>query len=333
MGTDLFQNKIRKGKRNLITDVKGVKVGHKTIKDGNHITGVTVIDPGSEDIFHQKFAAASHVINGFGKTSGLIQIDELGTLESYIGLTNTLSVGTVQQALVKHMLKNNEDIGTDTGTINVVVGECNDGYLNAIRDCIVCEEDVYEAIEALSEDFEEGNIGAGSGMQCFQMKGGIGSSSRILEFDGKEYTIGTLVLSNFGLAKDFTYMDCNINKEDELEKGSIMMILATDIPLDARQLKRVCKRMHVPLARLGSYMGNGSGDIVIGFSTANIFPHYPDKNINEMKYLHENYIDQVFRGAAECCEESILSSLVHSTTTKGRDEHVVKSLKDTINIR
>lgn len=333
MGTEVFQNKIKKGKKNLISDVKGVRVGHKTIQDGKYVTGVTIIDPGSEDIFHQKYVAASHVINGFGKTSGLIQIDELGTLESYIALTNTLSVGTVQQALVKHMLQLNKDIGVDTGTINVVVGECNDGYLNTIRDCIVNEDDVYEAIETLSVDFKEGNVGAGSGMQCFQMKGGIGSSSRVVELDGNEYTIGTLVLSNFGLAKDFTYMDCDLHREEELEKGSIMIVIATDIPLEARQLKRVCKRMHVPLARLGSYMGNGSGDIAIGFSTANKISHYPKKTIIEMKCVHENYMDQIFRAASECCEESILSSLVHSTTTKGRDEHVVKSLNDMIFLR
>ena len=138
---------MKTGKLNKITDVKGIKVGHKTIDNGDVHTGVTVIIPSEKNIFQNKYVASSYVINGFGKTSGLVQIDELGTLESIIGLTNTLSVGTVQQAIVKYMLKDNPDIGRETGTINTVVGECNDGYINDIRACAVKEEDVYEAIE------------------------------------------------------------------------------------------------------------------------------------------------------------------------------------------
>lgn len=327
MGIMMQAREFKKGKRNLITDVGNVRVGHKTIKDKEHQTGVTIVDPGSDCMFRNKYRAAAHVINGFGKTSGLVQIDELGTLESYIGLTNTLSVGTVQQAIVKQMLKEDESIGLENGTVNVVVGECNDGYLNAIRDCIVCEQDVEEAFANLSKSFEEGSVGAGRGMQCFQRKGGIGSSSRVLTIDQKEYTIGTLVLSNFGLAKDFTLANLTAKKQ-EVEKGSIIMIIACDLPLDARQLKRVCKRMHVPLARLGSFMGNGSGDIAIAFSTAEVVPHEANKAVMSQEVLHESYMDQVFRCAIECCEESILSSLWHSETCEGRDGHVVTSIKE-----
>ena len=319
---------MKSGKFNKITDVKGIKVGHKTIDNGDIHTGVTVIIPSEDNIFLNKYIASTYVINGFSKSSGLIQIDELGTLESIIGLTNTLNVGTVQQAIVKHMLKDNPDIGKDTGTINTVVGECNDGYLNDIRKCAVTEEDVYEAIENATIDFELGSVGAGRGMSCFEMKGGIGSASRIIELDEKEYTIGVLVLSNFGLKKDFIFDNIRLSDyhDDALEKGSIIIIIATDIPLSSRQLKRVCKRMNVSLARLGSHLGNGSGDVVIGFSTANVIPHYKTDDIISLKEIHEDKIDIVFRASIEACEDAIMSSLLNNETLVGRDGHTRLSL-------
>lgn len=330
MGTEYFKTKMRKGKYNLISDVPGVKVGHYTLNQGEIQTGVTIIIPSSANIFKNKLACGCHVINGFGKTSGLVQIEELGTLESYIGLTNTLSVGTVSQAIVKHMLSFNPEIGTSTGTINVVTGECNDGYLNDIRGCYIQEHHVYDAIKDARVDFQEGAIGAGRGMMCYGMKGGIGSSSRKVIIDDQPYTIGSLVLSNFGLKQDFIYHDLNVDDPTFVEKGSIMMILATDIPLDARQLKRVCKRMPIALARTGSYMGNGSGDIAIAFSTANRYPHDASTAILNTKILHESKIDDVFRTAIEAMEEAIYSSLIHSETIQGRDGHIVYSLKDTL---
>lgn len=324
---------MKKGKLNKITDVKGIKVGHKTIDNGDIHTGVTVIIPSEDNIFKNKYVASSYIINGFGKTSGLVQIEELGTLESIIGLTNTLNVGTVQQSIVKHMLKDNLDIGKETGTINVVVGECNDGYLNDIRACAIKEEDVYEAIENASTDFDLGSVGAGRGMSCFQMKGGIGSASRIIELDRQEYTVGVLVLSNFGLKKDFIFDNISFAdiEDEDLEKGSIMIILATDIPLSSRQLKRVCKRMSVSLSRLGSHLGNGSGDIVIGFSTANVIPNYSEADIINVKEIHENKIDTVFRASIEACEDAIMTSLLCNETLLGRDGNTRLSLKDTLN--
>lgn len=319
---------MKTGKLNKITDVNGIKVGHKTIDNGDIHTGVTVIIPSEDNIFLNKYIASTYIINGFSKTSGLIQVDELGTLESIIGLTNTLNVGTVQQAIVKHMLKDNPDIGIDTGTINTIVGECNDGYLNDIRKCAVTEEDVYEAIENATIDFDLGSVGAGRGMSCFEMKGGIGSASRIVELDGQEYTVGVLVLSNFGLKKDFIFDKFNLSdfNDDNLEKGSIIIILATDIPLSSRQLKRVCKRTSVSLARLGSHLGNGSGDVVIGFSTANIIPHYKTDDIISLKEIHEDKIDIVFRASIEACEDAIMSSLLNNETLVGRDGHTRLSL-------
>ena len=325
--------KLQKGKNNLITDVKGVKVGHKTLDNGNIKTGVTAIIPHSDNIFREKLICSSYVINGFGKSVGLVQINELGTLETPIILTNTLSVGTCSTALVKYMLKENDDIGVTTGTVNPVVCECNDGYLNDIRGLHVKEEDVFDAIENAEINFKEGNIGAGTGMSCYQLKGGIGSASRVLKLDDKEYTIGSLVLSNFGLKEDLLVAGIKVGEKilekesEELEKGSIIIILATDIPMNERQLKRIAKRVPIGLARTGSHIGNGSGDIVIAFSTANRIKHYEDKDIVSIKIINENIIDKIFRGVIECVEEAVISSLLHSEKTIGTSEHKRESLK------
>lgn len=325
--------KLQKGKNNLITDVKGVKVGHKTLDNGNIKTGVTAIIPHSDNIFREKLICSSYVINGFGKSVGLVQINELGTLETPIILTNTLSVGTCSTALVKYMLKENDDIGVTTGTVNPVVCECNDGYLNDIRGLHVKEEDVFDAIENAEINFKEGNIGAGTGMSCYQLKGGIGSASRVLKLDDKEYTIGSLVLSNFGLKEDLLVDGIKVGEKilekerEELEKGSIIIILATDIPMNERQLKRIAKRVPIGLARTGSHIGNGSGDIVIAFSTANRIKHYEYRDIVSIKIINENIIDKVFRGVIECVEEAVISSLLHSEKTIGTSEHKRESLK------
>lgn len=325
--------KLQKGKNNLITDVKGVKVGHKTLDNGNIKTGVTAIIPHSDNIFREKLICSSYVINGFGKSVGLVQINELGTLETPIILTNTLSVGTCSTALVKYMLKENDDIGVTTGTVNPVVCECNDGYLNDIRGLHVKEEDVFDAIENAEINFKEGNIGAGTGMSCYQLKGGIGSASRVLKLDDKEYTIGSLVLSNFGLKEDLLVDGIKVGEKilekesEELEKGSIIIILATDIPMNERQLKRIAKRVPIGLARTGSHIGNGSGDIVIAFSTANRIKHYEYRDIVSIKIINENIIDKIFRGVIECVEEAVISSLLHSEKTIGTSEHKRESLK------
>ncbi len=332
-GLDIAIGSLKKGKRNLITDVKGVKVGHVTLNDGNIKTGVTAVLPHEGNIFKEKVMASSCVINGFGKSMGILQIEELGTIETPIIMTNTLSVGTAAEGLVKYMLEQNEDIGTTTGTVNCVVTECNDGRLNDIRGLHVKEEHVLEAIKNASEDFKEGAVGSGTGMVCFSIKGGIGSSSRIVELDNKEYTLGAIVMSNFGSLKDLMISGDKIgeriyNQQQEKDKGSIIMIIATDIPLSERQLKRVSKRAVIGLGRTGSYLGNGSGDICISFTTANIIKHYSDTNIVSMKMLDDEAIDKVFRAAAEAVEESIISSLYHAETTVGINGNTRKSLRD-----
>ena len=235
------------GPRNKISDVPGVTVGHCTLADGNVQTGVTALLPHPGDVFHDKVLAASHVINGFGKTTGLVQIDELGTLETPILFTNTLSVGTVETALVKYMLQRNPDICETTGSVNPVVCECNDSGLNDIRGLHVTEEHVFAALADCRADFAEGAVGAGRGMRCHGLKGGIGSASRQVELDGKTYTIGALVLSNHAVFDDLvvagtpiqTLLDAKIPPHED--KGSIITVLAGG-PVPHRLLLRQRQR-------------------------------------------------------------------------------------------
>lgn len=322
------------GPLDKISDVPGVTVGHCTLEDGEVQTGVTALLPHQGDIFHDKVMAASHVINGFGKTTGLVQIDELGTLETPILFTNTLSVGTVETALVKYMLDKNPDICETTGSVNPVVCECNDSGLNDIRGLHVTEENALAALADCRADFAEGAVGAGRGMRCHGLKGGIGSASRVVELDGKQYTIGALVLSNHAVFDDLvvagtpiqSLLDAHIPPHED--KGSIITVLATDIPLSERQLRRLCHRALVGLSRTGSFCGNGSGEIVIAFTTANRVPHYSEKAILPMGMVHDDAINPLFRAVAECVEESVLSSLLHAETVTGYHGRTVRCLSD-----
>ena len=315
----------KRGPRNLITDVPGVKVGQVTIRHGEVNTGVTAVLPHERNLFQEKVMAGTAVINGFGKSAGLVQIEELGTIESPIILTNTLSTGTALTAIVKYMMAQNPDIGVKTGTVNCLVTECNDGRLNDIRGLHVTEEHVLQAVQGAAEDFEEGAVGGGTGMVCLGLKGGIGSASRQLEADGRTYTTGALVMSNFGAAGNLVIggrridtRKCNEECGREFrDSGSIIIIIGTDVPLNERQLKRVAKRAMISLGRVGSYCGNGSGDIAIAFTTANNQPHYSDRNIWDTKMFYDENIDCVFEAAVEAVEEAIISSLYHAKTTVG----------------
>ena len=320
-GLEIYSKRDR-GARNLITDVPGVKVGQVTIQHGEVNTGVTAVLPHGGNLFQEKVMAGVSVINGFGKSAGLVQIEELGTIESPIILTNTLSTGTALTAMVKYMMAQNPDIGVSTGTVNCVVTECNDGRLNNIRGLHVREDDVLQAVESASEDFVEGAEGGGTGMVCLGLKGGIGSSSRTLQIDGQLYTVGALVMSNFGEAGNLViggrHIDTRKCSEDcKKDTGSIIIVIATDVPLSERQLKRVAKRSMIALGRVGSYCGNGSGDIAIAFTTANRQPHYSSRNILDTKMFYDENIDCVFEAAVEAVEESILSSLYHAETATG----------------
>lgn len=330
-----------KGKLNKITDVEGIRVGHCTIDTEESKTGVTVILPMKKNIFTNKLVAASFVLNGFGKTAGLVQIDELGSLESIIALTNTLNVGLVYDAVVEYMIEQCKKDNVELQSINPVVCECNDSYLNNIQLRAVKKEHVYKAIEDACVDFKEGDVGAGKGMSCHQLKGGIGSASRIVKLDGKDYTVGILVLSNYGRLEDLTIngdrIGSRISKkkgaENCTDKGSIISIIATDVPLSNRQLRRICKRAGVGLARLGSYIGHGSGEIMIGFSTANVLKTNNDSDIIDFKALREDKIDIIFRAVAECEEEAVLNSMITSGKVIGCNGKTRETLKDYIEVK
>lgn len=322
------------GKQNTICDVPGVLVGHRTLGEGDVQTGVTAILPGAGNLFRQKMPAAVHVVNGFGKTVGTVQIEEMGALETPILLTNTFGVGTASNALIRYMLSQDEEIGKDVPTVNPVVLECNDGYLNDIRKMAVSEEDCLKAIEEASAACREGSVGAGRGMTCFGLKGGIGSASRVIELGGVSYTLGVLVLTNFGKLKDFLFYGERVGEslaamlemqDQQPEKGSIIVIAATDLPLSCRQLKRVAKRAQTGISRTGGFCGNGSGEIALAFSTACTMPEESDEPLVQASFLQEKYMDQVFRAMTFATEEAIVSSLLHSKTVRGRDGHVRKN--------
>ncbi|MCV0428104.1 MAG: P1 family peptidase [Roseibium sp.] len=315
-----------------ITDVAGVTVGHFTMKEGDHRTGFTAILPHQGNLFREKLAAAVEVINGFGKSAGLVQVEELGTLETPVLLTNTFSVGTGVNALVKKAIAENSEIGRSTGTVNSLVLECNDGYLSDIQAMALSEADAVSAIESAAADFEQGSVGAGTGMSAFGFKGGIGSASRVFDLDGKTYTLGTLVLSNFGKPGDLVLPDGRMPQPKDVkqaeERGSVIIVLATDAPLESRQLKRIAKRAGAGLARLGAYYGNGSGDIALAFSTAQKINHFEGRDIIARDILHEDRIDTLFKAAAEATQEAVLNSMIASPAMRGRGRNKRPSLAD-----
>ena len=327
--------RMQPGPLNKITDVEGVTVGHATIDTVRHKTGVTVILPCEDNMFARKLTAAVYVHNGFGKTQGTIQIEELGTLETPIALTNTLNVGKVHDALVGYMVSRCKEDKVPMHSVNPVVGECNDATLNDIAERAVTEEDVRSAISSACKEFEEGDVGAGKGTICFGLKGGIGSASRQLTLDGVTYTVGVLVQSNFGSTKNLTICGHNLGEEAAkrmqertLDEGSIMMIVATDLPVSDRQLRRIIKRAGVGLARCGSFMGHGSGDVMIGFTTANRIESAGNGSTVPLTILKEQKLEEAFTAAAEATEEAILNSLAAAHTVKGYSGVVKYALED-----
>lgn len=324
------------GENNSITDIPGVRVGHVTLINGEGPlkpglgpirTGVTAILPHSGNLFREKVKAASFVINGFGKSVGLIQVDELGVLETPVLLTNALNVGIVADALVEYMLEMNSEIGVTTGTVNPIVCECNDGFLNDIRGRHVRHEHVRKVLHDTADGLvEEGAVGAGTGMSAFELKGGIGSSSRVIPKEFGGYFVGALVLSNFGLLPDLRIDGVPVGRELSMsgglatvESGSIIILIATDAPVTSRQLKRMARRATHGLARTGSISGHGSGDIVLAFSTVNRVPHYKYDAKSHTGSVFEEDMIWLFRGVIESTEEAILNSLFKARTMVGRD--------------
>ena len=324
------------GKLDLISDVPSVTVGHTTLRSGDINTGVTAVLPHEGNIFREKLIAGASVINGFGKSMGIIQLQELGTLETPIIMTNTMSIGTAYTALARYMMFRNSDIGVSTGTVNCMITECNDGRLNDIRGFHVTEEHVLHAVETASAEFDEGAVGGGTGMRCFGLKGGIGSASRILKIGGSQHVIGSLVMTNFGRSGDLIVGGKRIEQMSaagrampaDPDRGSVIVVIATDIPLSSRQLTRVSRRSMISLGRTGSFCGNGSGDIAIAFSTANRIPHYPETDILDLKFLSDSCMDSIFDASVEAVEEAVISSLYHAETVTGIRNTTVQSLRD-----
>ncbi len=279
--------------------------------------------------------AATAVLNGFGKSIGLIQVEELGQLETPLALSNTFAVGTLAQAQIREALAAHTEIGRDWPTINPLVFECNDGYLNDTRALAVREEHYQQALGTASADFAQGSVGAGRGMSAFELKGGIGSASRC----AGGFTVGALVLANFGKLPMLTLAGLPVGQELAAaqestvspEKGSIIMLLATDAPLDARQLRRLALRAGAGLARSGSVFGHGSGDIALAFSTAYTLPHLATQPMPAIAMLHETQLDPLFHAAAEATEQAIVHALWRAESVTGRDGHQRRNLREILN--
>jgi D-aminopeptidase len=322
------------GPLDAITDVGGVSVGHCTLAEGAVQTGVTVVRAHGGDAYLDKVPAAVAIINGFGKSVGLVQVQELGVLETPIALTNTFGVGTVANAQIRQAVAANAEIGRGLPTVNPLVFECNDGYLNDIQAMAVQEAHYLEAHAACNTHFAQGSVGAGRGMSCFGLKGGIGSASRqVAAASGQPCTVGALVLSNFGRARNLIVAGRPLGRhlapaEAEPEKGSIILLLATDAALDARQLRRLSLRAGAGLARTGSVYGHGSGDIALAFSTAYTVPHDAGRAAAWPVLVHESQLDPLFEAAAEACEQAIVAALWRATTVAGRDGHVRLALTE-----
>jgi D-aminopeptidase len=321
------------GERNALVDVPGVLVGHRTLDEGDRLrTGVTAILPHGGNVYMEKVLGACHVVNGYGKAAGLTQLVELGTVESPILLTSTLSVGPVWEGGLRHLLEQNPDAARDRDTVNVIVGECFDGWLSDARALPVRPEHALEAIAAAADDeVREGAVGAGTGTTCFGYKAGIGGASRRTG----SHVLGCLVCSNFGARRDLHLLVGpaaaevgDDGPEPPAQGGSIMIVLGTDAPLSERQLRRLGARAAFGLGRAGSFASNASGEYVIAFSTAHRIPHRSDSAELELRLLRDDALAmrELFESAAEVVHEAVLNSLCSAEPMVGRDGNRVEAL-------
>ncbi len=310
------------GATNRISDVPGVRVGHHTLADGERQTGVTAIVPPGDNLFLKPLPCGAAVFNGFAKPVGLVQIEELGVLQTPILLSNTLAVGTLFTTLVRDAISRNPELGRSLPTVNPLALECNDGWLNDIQALAVTEAMAQDALDTAQADFARGSVGAGRGMSCFSLKGGIGSASRSIP--SLNATLGVLVLANFGALNALTLDGVRLGEmigpllpelTPQRDAGSIIIIMATDAPLDARQLKRIAKRAGAGLGRLGSYWGHGSGDIAVAFSTQTQ-PNPPE----------DAALEPLLAAAADATEHAVLDALLSAEAVTGFRGHHRPSL-------
>lgn len=335
------------GPLNAITDVAGVMVGHITLISGEGAlkpgqgpirTGATVVIP-RDDVWHKKVPAGSFVLNGTGEMTGLAWVTESGFLEYPIALTNTLNVPRVANGVMSWMIARYPEIGIADDTLTPVVAECDDGRLNDIQGRHVSEADVIAALDgASSGPVKEGTVGAGTGMVSYGFKGGIGTASRKLPEKEGAYTVGVLVNANHGRRPELMVVGTPVGKlyappqqvsealSPGQSEGSIIVIIATDAPLDSRQLTRLAKRAALGLARTGSTARHGSGDFMLAFSTANTIPHYPKEPTFQQIHLADTHLNPLITATVEATEEAILNALTMATTIVGRDGHRAEAI-------
>ena len=333
------------GPFNAITDVDGVRVGHTTIIKGSGSrgsktiarTGVTAIIPASGDVFMNSVMGGAFVLNGAGELAGLTQVNEWGVIETPILLTNTLAVGACAEGVVQYMTEKHPEMGNIHDVVIPVVGECDDSWLNEVIGRHVKPQHAVEAIEkAASGPVSEGAVGGGTGMLTCDFKAGIGTSSRRVRINDIEYTVGVLVMSNFGVMRDLRVDGIAVGRiiepefrelsKREKNYGSIIAVLATNAPLLSHQLQRLAKRMALGVGRVGSTAAHGSGEIMLAFSTANRVPRESTKPLYSVEILKDIAIDPLYAAAIEATEESILNSLFMAEPMEGVARHQVPAL-------
>ena len=334
------------GPHNAITDVPGVRVGHRTVWRGDPggtepvaRTGLTAIIPHQGDLFRERLYAGQAVFNGYGEMTSKIVIDEWGLLGSPVILTDTVSIGRVYDATVAYMMRQDPQVG-DIDVVIPVVAECDDGFLNDNRALPLTHEDVVAAIEgATAGPVSEGCVGAGTGTQQFDFKGGIGTASRVVEIQGTPFTVGVLLNTNYGTRHQLCICGVPVGRmitdlmPEQHHDGSCIGVVATDAPLHPRQLQRLAKRIEVGLVRTGSVGNDGSGEIFLAFSTANRIPRrsegaaYPIQVVLEGAFWTQGAaVDHLFEAVADATEEAALNALFQAVTVTGRDGHVLHAL-------
>ena len=333
------------GRMNAITDVPGVKVGHSTFIEGSGRrkpgngpvrTGVTMILP-NDDIYNKKMVSGGFILSGAGELSGFTQVSEWGLIETPIALTNTLSVGRVSDSVVKWMAQKYPEIRDLQEVIIPVVGECDDSYLNDAVGLHIKPQHVFSALDSAHGDaVEEGAVGAGTGMICCDFKGGIGTASRIIPLGGINYTMGVLVLSNFGVMEHLRMDGYPVGRvlaraqgvygRRTSSYGSIIVVVATDMPLTAIQINRLCRRAALGIGRVGSYGAHSSGEIIIGFSTANVVPRQPPEPRVQFSMILDIFLDFAYKAVIETTEEAILNSLTAAVDMEGAGGNRIPSI-------
>ena len=320
---------LRPGTLNAITDVPGVLVGQVTVSEGDGPaaarTGVTAILPHGGDLWNSKVPAATSVLNGNGEMTGATWLNTQGAVDVPILLTNTMNIPRVADGVLAYMLQKYPGIGRTDDVVIPVVAECDDSTLNDARGRHVTPEDTMKAIRAAKPGpVEEGSVGAGTGMVAYEFKGGIGTASRVLAGSDGGWTVGVLVNANMGVRSDLTVAGVQAGLEMterpvKATGGSIIAVIATDAPLDHLKLQRLATRAGVGLARTGSTVRHGSGDLFLAFSTGNRVPHYPKESTYAMRVVDDDHLDPLFEAAEEATEEAILNSMTAAKTVIGRD--------------